>query len=65
MFNKEVVSYKDELYIVKRKFTDHPKFPTKEMKEYLRCDLTLRKLGKLYFCEIIQQAEIIEETKNK
>ncbi len=61
MFNKEVINYKGELYIVKRKFTDHPDFPTTEMKEHLLCDLTLRKEGKLYFCEHIQDAKIIEE----
>ena len=61
MFNKEVINYKGELYIVKRKFTDHPDFPSVEMKEHLLRNLVLRKEGKLYFCEHIQDAEIIEE----
>ena len=65
MFNKEVVTYKDELYIVKRKFTEHKDFPTTEMREYLLCDLVLRREGKLYFCEQIKQAEIIEEIKTE
>ena len=61
MFNKEVIKSKGELYIVKRKFTDHPDFPTAEMKEHLLCNLVLRKEGKLYFCEHVPDAEIIEE----
>ncbi len=61
MFNKEVINYKGELYIVKRKFTDHPDFPSTEMKEHLLCNLVLRKEGKLYFCEHIPDAEIIQE----
>ena len=61
MFCKEVIHYKGDLYIVKRKFTDHPDFPNQEMKEYLLCNLVLRKEGKLYFCEKVQDAEIIQE----
>ena len=59
MFCKEVIHYKGDLYIVKRKFTDHPDFPTQEAREYFVCDQVLRKEGKLYFCEKIQEAEII------
>lgn len=61
MFNTEVIHYKGDLYIVKRKFTDHPDFPIQEVKEYFQCDQVLRKEGKLYFCEKIQEAQIIQE----
>ena len=61
MFCKEVIHYKGEIYTVKRKFTDHPDFPIPDMKTYLMCDQVLRKEGKLYFCEHIPDAEIIEE----
>ena len=56
MFNTEVIQYKGDLYIVKRKFTDHPEFPIQEAKEHFYCDQVLRKEGKLYFCEKIQDA---------
>jgi hypothetical protein len=61
MFKTEVIQYKGDLYIVKRKFTDHPNFPIQEAKEHFYCDQVLRKEGKLYFCEKIQEAQIIEE----
>ena len=64
MFAKEIVNYKDNLYIVKRKFQDHKDFPIKEAKEVYMCDTALRKNGILYLCQLIEEAEIIEETKN-
>jgi hypothetical protein len=61
-FNKEIISYNDNLYIVVRKFKDHPDFPTTEAKEYYLSETVLRKEGILYICRIIEEAQVIEET---
>lgn len=61
-FNKEIISYNDNLYIVVRKFKDHPNFPIAEAKEYYLSETVLRKEGTLYICRIIEEAQVIEET---
>jgi hypothetical protein len=61
-FNKEIISYNDNLYEVVRKFKDHPDFPTTEAKEYYLCETVLKKEGILYICRIIEEAQVIEET---
>jgi hypothetical protein len=61
-FNKQVISYKDNLYIIQRTFKDHHDFPITEAKEYYFCDTVLRKDGILYLCRIIEDAQVIEET---
>lgn len=60
-FNREVVAFNDKLYIIVRKFRDHPDFPITEAKEYYMCDAVLRKEGILYVCRIIEEAQVIEE----
>lgn len=43
---------------------DYPEDRIKDIslaKEYLNADIVLRNNGRLYFCEYIQEAEIIEE----
>lgn len=60
-FNKEIVAFNDKLYIIVRKFRDHPDFPITEAKEYYMCDTVLRKEGILYVCRIIEEAQVIEE----
>ncbi len=61
-FNKEIISYNDNLYIVVRKFKDHPNFPVDAAKEYYLSETVLRKEGILYICRIIEHAQVIEET---
>lgn len=60
-FNREVVAFNDKLYIIVRKFRDHPDFPITEAKEYYMCDTVLRKEGILYVCRMIEEAQVIEE----
>jgi hypothetical protein len=60
-FNKQIISYKDNLFIIHRTFKDHYDFPITEAKEYYMCDTVLRKDGILYLCRIIEQAQVIEE----
>lgn len=61
-FNKEIISYNNNLYEIIRKFKDHFDFPTTQAKKYYVCDTVLRKEGILYICRIIQDAQVIEET---
>ena len=63
MFNREILQYKDQLLIVKRKLREaHLKTdPDIEfLKQWANADIVLRKDGILYLCETIQDAEILE-----
>jgi hypothetical protein len=60
----QYINYNNNLYIVRRKFrTDQLKsdFDTNVMKTWTRTDLLLKKKGMLYCCELIPNAEIIEQ----
>ena len=60
----QYIDFNDSKLIIKRAFYEHilkPNFDTNIMKEWTRSDILLRKDGVLYCCEIIQEAEIIEE----
>ena len=58
---KNIVYNKDKAYQVVRILTeDRLKNPNMSMlKEYFICDTLLRSKGKLYFCRLIKEAEII------
>ena len=60
MFNTEVINVKDSLYIVKRKIkkSDNPIVDT--WKEHLHCDIVFQKDEIYYFCQKIDEAQIIE-----
>jgi hypothetical protein len=60
----QYINFNNNLYIVRRKFkTDQlkPNFDTNLMKEWTRTDVLLRKDGLLYCCELVPNAEIIEQ----
>ncbi len=57
----EVVSYNDNLYQLIRTFHEKADFPVNEAKEYYNCDTVLRKEGRLYFCRLIEEAQVITE----
>ena len=64
MYRLELISYKNLLLNVKRKFKVaelKSNFDTNIMKEWTRTDTLLRKDGILYCCEIIPEAEIIQQ----
>jgi hypothetical protein len=64
VYQLELISYKNLLFRVKRKFRDSelkPNFDTNVMKEWTRTDTLLRKDGILYCCETIPDAEIIQQ----
>ncbi len=60
LLGKQVLSYNNNLYILIKTFTDKVGFPINEFKDYFDCDTVLRKEGMLYFCQQIQEAQIIE-----
>ena len=64
MYQFEYINYNNNLYIVRRKFetsklkTD---FNTSVMKQWTQTDLLLKKNGILYCCELVPNAEFIEQ----
>ena len=59
---REMISYKGFLWVVKRKVHDRPGVDITAMKNACFADITLRKQGYLYFCDIVEDVEpIIEE----
>jgi hypothetical protein len=62
MINHQLVNYNGTLYFLKRNFNELLVKPDKiqELRELLKCDIVLRKDGRLWFCELIPEAEIIE-----
>jgi len=58
----ETVEYKGFLWLIKAKIPDRPDNDISFLKEKYYADLCLRKSGLLYLVEIIEDAEIIEET---
>lgn len=59
MFQRQFLTFNNNLYIVKRllKESDNPIIET--WKEHLRADTVLRKDGILYFLELVPEAEIV------
>jgi len=64
VYQYQYINFNNNLYLVKKQFrVDELKqsFDTNLMKEWTRTDTLLRKDGLLYCCELIQEAEIIEQ----
>ena len=64
---KEIIPYNDVLYMVEKRYKEATvkENMTNELKEFLGCDLVLRKNGYLFFCTIIKEAEIINDENTK
>jgi hypothetical protein len=60
MFNKEIITVKDTLYIVKRKIKKDSLPIVETWKEHLNCDIVFQKDEMYYFCQAINEAQIIE-----
>ena len=58
---KEIIYTKDKAYQIIRVIRESRlKNPDMEiLKQYFNCDKLLRKQGRLYFCRLIEEAEII------
>lgn len=61
--NRELVRYNDNLYEVMRKYaeTKIKSGKTDELRQHLKCDVTLKKEGVLYFCKVISEA-VVEQS---
>ena len=60
MFKLDVINVKDTMYIVKRKIKKSH-FPIIETwKEHLHCDIVFQKDEIYYFCNKIEDAQIVE-----
>ena len=60
----QFVNFNGKLLQVKRTFKESelkPDFDTNLMKEWTRTDVLLKKDGLLYCCELVPNAEIIEQ----
>ena len=58
------IDFNDSKLIIKRAFKLNqlkPDFDTNVMKQWTRTDLLLKKNGILYCCELVPNAEIIEQ----
>lgn len=58
----QLLTFNGNLYQLIRRFHERENFPITDMKEYYYCDTVLRKEGYLYFCRLIEDAQLIEET---
>ena len=65
--SKQVVEWEDALYIIKRilKEYTYPADFTQEYKEYICADTVLKKDGLYYFCQKIEEAQLVEEEEIK
>ena len=60
----DYIDFNGKKLIIKRTFKEQdlkPNFDTNLMKEWTRTDVLLRKDGWLYCCELVPNAEIIEQ----
>ena len=63
MLKNEFVKFQDRLYLLKKVFKEEQNPIVDAWKEVLNADTVLKKDGHLYFLEIIEDAEILEEYK--
>ena len=57
----QFVNYNDRLLRILRYYPDYRVRNADEIKKWLRADIAIRKEGITYFCEEIQEAEIVPE----
>lgn len=65
MLNKELVTYKDELYWVYRKVKAEKVKDATSLREHWLCDVALRHGEDIFFCRHIPNAEIVNDEKTQ
>ena len=60
--NTDIIRYNDNLYIVKRCIYEHHAPIISDWQEHLMTDIVLRKDGKLWFCQLIPDAQHITDS---
>jgi len=58
---KNIINFGDRRFVLVRVFREEDKPIVDKWREYLRSDVVLKKDGKLFFCQEILDAEILEE----
>lgn len=61
ILNREFIRFNDNLYEVIKRYSENRVKPDKidELRQIFYCDATLKKDGSLFFCKIIQEAELV------
>jgi hypothetical protein len=62
---RNFIQWEDKLVEVKQVFWIHHVKDVNVIKEWLDTDVLLQRDGKYYFCETLQEADIIEEFTNE
>lgn len=62
---RDFIRWEDKLVEVKRVYWIHHVKDVEAIKEWLNADVLLQRDGKYYFCETVQEAEVIEEFTNE
>ena len=62
MIRNEIIRFNDNLYLLKAKYSAESVRIDKvqELRELLKCDIVLKQNGFLFYCEQIEEAEIVE-----
>lgn len=63
MIRNEFIKFNDNLYLLKAKYNAESVRIDKvqELRELLKCDIVLKQNGWLFYCEQIQEAELVLE----
>lgn len=59
---KNIINFGNRKFILIRILNEEDNPIIESWKEHLRADTVLKKEGKLYFCQEIKEAEIVEES---
>jgi hypothetical protein len=59
LLNRELIRSDNDLYITIRKIPNRDGMDTDKMKEFLSADKVLNKNGDVYFCQLIEEIEIV------
>lgn len=63
MLKNELINFQDKLFLLKRILKEDQNPNIDAWKEVLNADTVLKRDGHLYFLEVIEDVEIIEEYK--
>jgi hypothetical protein len=61
--NKQLLTINENLYVLKRTFSEDRIKNVDTAKEWLSADHVFKKDGVLYFCELIPECELVEDTE--
>ena len=64
-FNKQIVAYNDELYILLRAIKESSNPIIEDFKQYLNADLVINQNGLHYFLSKIDEAQIVVDEEVK